>query len=95
MVRALAFAGTKDDIRDQARQFDGPVDTIILYSAYSRVGIEETRANHAGTLQVLATKSRNLLGWPVGGVETRKQRFFCCGQWEIVLGRRLERIRPT
>jgi probable F420-dependent oxidoreductase len=54
MVAALAFAGTVDDVRNQARQFEGIVDTIILYSPYFGVGIEETRANHAGMLQIFA-----------------------------------------
>jgi hypothetical protein len=54
MVAALACAGTKDDVRNQARQFDGLVDTIILYSPYFGVGLEETRANHAGMLDVFA-----------------------------------------
>jgi alkanesulfonate monooxygenase SsuD/methylene tetrahydromethanopterin reductase-like flavin-dependent oxidoreductase (luciferase family) len=54
MVAALAFAGTKDDVRNQARQFDGLVDTIIMYSPYFGVGLEETRANHAGMLDVFA-----------------------------------------
>jgi probable F420-dependent oxidoreductase len=54
MVAALAFAGTSDDVRHQARQFEGLVDTIILYSPYFGVGIEETRANHSGIVQILA-----------------------------------------
>jgi probable F420-dependent oxidoreductase len=54
MVAALAFAGTKDDIRNQARQFHGLVDTVILYSPYFAVGTEETRANHAGMLESFA-----------------------------------------
>ena len=54
MVAALAFAGTKDDIRDQARQFHDLVDTVILYSPYFAVGIEETRANHARMLEIFA-----------------------------------------
>ncbi|MBV8120882.1 MAG: LLM class flavin-dependent oxidoreductase [Alphaproteobacteria bacterium] len=52
MVAALAFAGTRDDIRNQAREFDGLIDTIILYSPYFGVGAEETRANHAQMLQI-------------------------------------------
>jgi alkanesulfonate monooxygenase SsuD/methylene tetrahydromethanopterin reductase-like flavin-dependent oxidoreductase (luciferase family) len=54
MIAALALAGTKDVVRNQARQFDGLVDTIILYSPYFGVGLEETRANHAGMLDVFA-----------------------------------------
>ena len=54
MVSALAFAGGNDDVRSQARQFEGLVDTIILYSPYFGVGIEETRANHSGMLQIFA-----------------------------------------
>lgn len=54
MAAALAFAGTKDDVRNQAQQFNGLVDTIILYSPYFGVDIAETRANHANMLQVFA-----------------------------------------
>jgi alkanesulfonate monooxygenase SsuD/methylene tetrahydromethanopterin reductase-like flavin-dependent oxidoreductase (luciferase family) len=54
MVAALAFAGTKDDIRNQARQFDGLVDTIILYSPYFGVGLDDTRANHTEMLEIFA-----------------------------------------
>jgi alkanesulfonate monooxygenase SsuD/methylene tetrahydromethanopterin reductase-like flavin-dependent oxidoreductase (luciferase family) len=54
MVSALAFAGTKDEVRRQAQQFQGLVDTIILYSPYFGVGLEETRANHANMLEAFA-----------------------------------------
>jgi alkanesulfonate monooxygenase SsuD/methylene tetrahydromethanopterin reductase-like flavin-dependent oxidoreductase (luciferase family) len=50
MVAALAFAGTANDVRDQAAQFDGLVDTLILCSPYFGVGRDETRANHARIL---------------------------------------------
>ena len=54
MVAALAFAGTEDDVRDQARVFAELADTIILYSPYFGVELEETRANHANMLKVFA-----------------------------------------
>jgi probable F420-dependent oxidoreductase len=54
MVAALAFAGTKDDVRYQAQQFNGLVDTLILYSPYFRVEVEETRENHMNMLEVFA-----------------------------------------
>jgi alkanesulfonate monooxygenase SsuD/methylene tetrahydromethanopterin reductase-like flavin-dependent oxidoreductase (luciferase family) len=54
MVAALAFAGTRDDIRYQARQFEGLVDAIILSSPYFGVSLEETRANHSGMVQIFA-----------------------------------------
>jgi len=54
MVAALAFAGTKDDVRHQAKQFNGLVDTLILYSPYFAVEVEETRENHMDMLEVFA-----------------------------------------
>ncbi len=54
MVAALALAGTKEDVRNQAQQFNDLVDTIILYSPYFGVGIEETRQNHMDMLQIFA-----------------------------------------
>jgi alkanesulfonate monooxygenase SsuD/methylene tetrahydromethanopterin reductase-like flavin-dependent oxidoreductase (luciferase family) len=54
MVAALAFAGTSDDVRHQVQRFEGLVDNIILYSPYFGVGIEETRANHSGIVQIFA-----------------------------------------
>jgi len=52
MVSALSFAGTKDEVRRQAGQFEGLVDAIVLYSPYFGVGLEETRENHANMLEV-------------------------------------------
>jgi alkanesulfonate monooxygenase SsuD/methylene tetrahydromethanopterin reductase-like flavin-dependent oxidoreductase (luciferase family) len=54
MVGALAFAGTKDDVRYQAQQFNGLVDTLILYSPYFGVEVEETRENHMKMLEIFA-----------------------------------------
>ena len=54
MVAALSFAGTRDDVRDQAREFDGLYDRLILGSPFFGVGQEETRANHAGLLEAFA-----------------------------------------
>jgi alkanesulfonate monooxygenase SsuD/methylene tetrahydromethanopterin reductase-like flavin-dependent oxidoreductase (luciferase family) len=56
MVAALAFAGTKDQVRHQAREFEHLVDTIILYSPYFGVGVEETRANHSGMLEIFGDR---------------------------------------
>jgi len=50
MVAALAFAGTKDDVRTQARQFEGLYDRLILGSPFFGIGPEETRANHAALI---------------------------------------------
>jgi alkanesulfonate monooxygenase SsuD/methylene tetrahydromethanopterin reductase-like flavin-dependent oxidoreductase (luciferase family) len=52
MVSVLAFAGTRDEVRRQATQFEGLVDTIILYTPYFGVELEETRANHTNMLEV-------------------------------------------
>ena len=54
MVAALSFAGTRDDVRAQAREFDGLYDRLILASPFFGVGQEETRANHAGLLEAFA-----------------------------------------
>lgn len=54
MVAALAFAGTKDDVRAQARQFEGLYDRLILGSPFFGVSPEETRANHEGLIEAFA-----------------------------------------
>jgi alkanesulfonate monooxygenase SsuD/methylene tetrahydromethanopterin reductase-like flavin-dependent oxidoreductase (luciferase family) len=54
MVAALAFAGTKDEVRKQARDFDGLIDTLILYSPYFGVSRDETIANHGAMLDAFA-----------------------------------------
>ncbi|HEX4172716.1 MAG TPA: LLM class flavin-dependent oxidoreductase, partial [Acetobacteraceae bacterium] len=55
MVAALSFAGTRDDVRAQAKQFDGLYDRLILGSPFFGVSQEETRANHVGLLEAFAT----------------------------------------
>ena len=40
MVAVLAFAGTKDDVRAQAREFDGLYDRLILGAPFFGVGPE-------------------------------------------------------
>jgi alkanesulfonate monooxygenase SsuD/methylene tetrahydromethanopterin reductase-like flavin-dependent oxidoreductase (luciferase family) len=55
MVAALAFAGTKDDVRAQARQFEGLYDRLILGSPFFGIGPEETRANHAAVIEAFGT----------------------------------------
>ena len=54
MVAALSFAGTRDDVRAQAREFDGLYDRLILGSPFFGVGLEETQANHAGILEAFS-----------------------------------------
>ncbi len=54
MVAALSFAGTRDDVRAQARQFEGLYDRLILGSPFFGVGQEETQANHAELLEAFS-----------------------------------------
>lgn len=54
MVAALALAGTPGEVRDQARQFEGLVDTILLYSPSFAVLPEQTRSNHEAIIDALA-----------------------------------------
>ena len=54
MVAALAFAGTKDDVRTQARQFDGLYDRLILGPPFFGISPDETRANHDGLIEAFA-----------------------------------------
>jgi probable F420-dependent oxidoreductase len=53
MVEALAVAGTPDDVHRQLGKFDGLVDTMILYSPYFAVGVEEAKANHQAMIEAL------------------------------------------
>jgi alkanesulfonate monooxygenase SsuD/methylene tetrahydromethanopterin reductase-like flavin-dependent oxidoreductase (luciferase family) len=55
MIAALSFAGTRDDVRAQARQFDGLYDRLILGTPFFGVGEEEARANHAALLEAFST----------------------------------------
>jgi alkanesulfonate monooxygenase SsuD/methylene tetrahydromethanopterin reductase-like flavin-dependent oxidoreductase (luciferase family) len=54
MVAVLAFAGTKDDVRAQAREFDGLYDRLILGAPFFGVGPDEARANHAAMIEAFA-----------------------------------------
>jgi len=54
MVEALTVAGTPDDVRRQLGQFDGLVDTVILYGPYFAVGTEEVKANHQAMIETLS-----------------------------------------
>ena len=54
MVEALTVAGTPDDVRRQLSQFDGLVDTVILYGPYFAVGTEEVKANHQAMIETLS-----------------------------------------
>lgn len=54
MVSALAFAGTRDEVRQQAKQFDGLVDSVILYTPFFLVGADEAKTNHSNMLHVFS-----------------------------------------
>jgi alkanesulfonate monooxygenase SsuD/methylene tetrahydromethanopterin reductase-like flavin-dependent oxidoreductase (luciferase family) len=54
MVAALAFAGTKDDVRAQARQFEGLYDRLILGSPFFGISQEDTRTNHAELIEAFS-----------------------------------------
>jgi len=53
MVEALTVAGTPDEVRRQLGQFDGLVDTVILYGPYFAVGPEAVKTNHQGIIETL------------------------------------------
>src|SRR5262249_746512 len=53
MVEALAVAGTPDEVRRQLAQFDGLVDTVILYGPYFAVDSEAVKANHQAMIETL------------------------------------------
>jgi probable F420-dependent oxidoreductase len=55
MVAALAFAGTKDDVLAQARQFEGLYDRLILGGPFFGVGQEEARANHLAMIEAFVS----------------------------------------
>jgi len=44
-------AGTPDDVHRQLGQFEGLVDTMILYGPYFAVGAEEVKANHQAMIE--------------------------------------------
>jgi probable F420-dependent oxidoreductase len=54
MVEALTVAGTPDEVRRQLAQFDGLVDTVILYGPYFAVDTEEVKANHRAMIETLS-----------------------------------------
>ena len=54
MVAALVLAGTPDQVRTQARQFEGLVDTLLLYSPTFAVQAEQTRHNHTAIIEAFA-----------------------------------------
>ncbi len=54
MVETLALAGTPDDVRRQARAFEGLVDTLLLYSPTFSVLPEQTKANHAAIINAFS-----------------------------------------
>lgn len=54
MVDELALAGTADEVREQARRYEGLVDTLILYSPTFAIGPDEQRANHEAMIAAFA-----------------------------------------
>jgi alkanesulfonate monooxygenase SsuD/methylene tetrahydromethanopterin reductase-like flavin-dependent oxidoreductase (luciferase family) len=54
MVKALTVAGTPDDVPSQLGQFDGLVDTVILYGPYFAVGADAVKANHQAMLEAFS-----------------------------------------
>jgi alkanesulfonate monooxygenase SsuD/methylene tetrahydromethanopterin reductase-like flavin-dependent oxidoreductase (luciferase family) len=54
MVNVLAFAGTRDDVRAQAKRFDGLYDRLILGVPFFGIGPDEARANHAAMLEAFS-----------------------------------------
>ena len=54
MVAALALAGKPEDVLHQAREFEGLVDTLLLYSPTFAVLPEQTHANHAAIIDAFA-----------------------------------------
>ncbi len=54
MVDALVLAGTADEVRTQAKRFEGLLDTLILYSPTFAVEPGETKANHEAIISAFA-----------------------------------------
>lgn len=54
MVDALVLAGTADEVRAQAKKFEGLIDTLILYSPTFAVEEGEAKANHEAIIQAFA-----------------------------------------
>ena len=54
MVDALVLAGTADEVRAQAKKFEGLLDTLILYSPTFAVEAGETKANHEAMINAFA-----------------------------------------
>ena len=50
MVDALVLAGTADDVLEQAKRFEGLVDTLILYCPTFAVTPDESRDNHVAMI---------------------------------------------
>jgi alkanesulfonate monooxygenase SsuD/methylene tetrahydromethanopterin reductase-like flavin-dependent oxidoreductase (luciferase family) len=54
MVSALAFAGTADEVRQQAKQFEGLVDCVILYTPFFGIVVVQ---------EPVAIGARPVYGW--------------------------------
>lgn len=54
MVDALVLAGTADEVRAQAKRFEGLIDTLILYSPTFAVEADEAKANHEAIIKAFA-----------------------------------------
>ena len=54
MVDALVLAGTADEVRAQARRFEGLLDTLILYSPTFAVEPDAAKANHEAIIGAFA-----------------------------------------
>lgn len=55
MVDALVLAGTADEVRGQAKKFEGLLDTLILYSPTFAVEADEAKANHEAIIAAFAS----------------------------------------
>jgi alkanesulfonate monooxygenase SsuD/methylene tetrahydromethanopterin reductase-like flavin-dependent oxidoreductase (luciferase family) len=54
ILAALAFAGTKDNVREQVHRFEELDERLIPDPPFCGIGPEEARANHAGLMEALS-----------------------------------------
>ena len=54
MVDALAFAGTAEQVLEQAEPFRGLVDSLVLYCPTFFVDPADTRDNHAAMIEAFS-----------------------------------------
>lgn len=55
MVEALSFAGTSEQVLEQAERFKGLVDSLLLYCPSFHVEPQDTRDNHAAMIDAFAS----------------------------------------